>query len=337
MFTNFLAETFDILYIYEPRQIDPNHKYEEVALCISKLREIKKFVVFKPDLTIPPQTYVDPKQSAEEDIFFFNYFHPSLLAKLDDMDHRAMKEAMESHLNPIKINLFPYLVKYYYLFFSATKEASLQTQLNQLEEGPKTSVKKPTHARHTSLASLISLRDDNAKTINKSWQNFSSLSISKVVNLNRMFGKPPISNRRAYNKSMGMIQEVTNNLAHCTPKFGFDRNFALKLEKERVSWDAINSQQEQSENVVDLMRKSSTVIHQGPSSDTKPEIVKKVLQKLESDDFVFKQNPRKKSVANNIKLNNGLMRAKQTQINEVDEFALEEAEKVSVLFLKKII
>ncbi len=326
MFTNFLAETFDILYIYEPRQIDPNHKYEEVALFISKLREIKKFVVFKPDLTTPPQTYVDPKQSAEENIVFFNYLHPSLLAKLNDMDHRAMKEAMESHLNPIKIDLFPYLVKYYYLFFSAIKEDSL------LEEGPKPSVKKPTHARHTSLASLISLKDDNTKTINKSWQNFSSLSISKVVNLNRMFGKPQISNRRAYNKSMGMIQEITNNLAHCTPKFGFDRNFPLnssvKLEKDRISWDTVNSQ---SENVIDLMRKSSTVIHQGPSSDTKPEIVKKVLQKLESDDFVFKPNPRKKSVANNIKLNNGLMRAKQTQISEVDEFALEDAEKVSFL------
>jgi len=329
MFTNFLAETFDILYIYEPRQINPNHKCEEVALFISKIREIKKFVIFKPDLTIPPQTLVDPKSDQGDQIVFFNCFHPSLLAKLNDMDHRAMKEALGNYLNPVKISLFPYLVKYYYLFFSANKDINLSAsiQFSQTEEGLKPGMKKPTHARHTSLASLISLKDNNTKTINKSWQNFSSLSLSKVVNLNRMFGKPNITNRRAYNKSMGIIQEVTNNLAHCTPKFGFDRNFGSnpsRYDKGKLGWDSVNDPQDQNDDIE--MRKGSTIIH-SESNDTKPEIVKKVLQKLESDDFVFKPNPRKKSVSN-IKLNNGLLRAKQTQINETDEFALEEAEKV---------
>lgn len=325
MFASFLAESFDITHVFEPCDGElHSHNFEGVCVFIKQLKEIVNLTHSHPEIF---QEKDDP--DSETPAVFLNIFHPLVISKINALNNIDIKQALAMCSNPVKVDLYPYVVKYYYQFFYAVKNQNPQEPAYQQELK-----KRNHHARHTSLASLVSIpiRTDDYRTLNKSCQHFSTLKKEKIVNLNKMFENISAtpSSRRGHHKSMA-LQGFSNNLSQNVLKDNFSDRMA-NFQNRGEDQEPIKKQKIEQENVEleglsfeELARKGSTVIH---SPESKPEIVKRVIQKLESEDFVFKPNPRKKSAVFLKPVTS--LQPKPTQIKEEDEFIFEEMEKVRI-------
>jgi len=314
MFTNFLAEAFDILHIYElPNQSSPaNYKSSGAYRFIEQLKGIEEFIKSQAE---PLQEEI---QSLSQSSLFFDMYHPQILNKVEVSNEKSMKETVASFNNPIRIDLLQYLIKYYYQFFYKKSESpQISSKCDLLP-----SSKRTFHSRHASLASLISIKQDDAKTLNKCWQNSSVLNKTKIVNLNKMFGMsyPPV---KMFDISREQ-KDIINTFITSTLPFN-SRNPSQRTESEISKDDQAkkkNPFQDQTEEKI-----IPAISNQVPSKQ-KPEILKQVIQKLESDDFVFKPHHTRKKSESTSKLVKGI-NSRNGQINEIDEFFFDKAKKVS--------
>ena len=345
MFTNFLGDTFDIIYIHEPSEKGfCGQKSQEIYTFIQQIREIEKYTKSRSGST---RSF---HEGADVTSVFFPVLRQDVINKIEAMDKIPVKLAMERYNDPIMVDLYSYLIKYYYQVLykktpSHPNNGALQINTrNMTNHQTNTSLQinqmKPTHGRQVSLAQMISLPSNDVNDLNKSSYSSNTLNKSNVIDLNKKLEvADPSPGRRNLHKSFELTHGLFNALSQSnqsSPKqvdlllkkksvtFDLNNEAGLKSDRSHRS-DAASENELYSFEESSISRKSSTVSFAETEKST--DIVKRVLQKLESDDFVFKPNKRKSTAKPKFSIN--IKNAKPITINESDEFAFEENEKVT--------
>jgi len=154
MFTTFIEESFELVYycdvVMKKKWTDFK---DEVSAFIRSLRELNNL----------------NNEPLKTSTGFIDVLNPKALSLLDSINGPQIRNSTQMYFSPEKIDLFPYLVKYYY-------------KLNK--EKLNSSKKAGHHSRNTSL------RQYNQKEVavmNKQIQMFPKLNREKIMDLKNIF------------------------------------------------------------------------------------------------------------------------------------------------------
>ena len=247
------------------------------------------------------------KNSADDSVTntFYPIFHPTITNRIKDLNSIPVNCALIRYKNPAKIDLLPYFVKYYYCVFHAKKTSN---HLNN--DVPSNAPRKGRHSRNISFADIITIKSDDAKCINQRCQYFKTLNKSTVFNLDQMFEKPASSPRRCSFRSVDVVPSLMTDL-----RGSKKMKTTLHPEKRSVTFTpgfasiGSNKRQRSLKPITDENRidnrgqgKISSLLVLPNVPETKPEIVKRVIQKLETEEFTFKpQSKRRPALASKMK------------------------------------
>ena len=177
MFANFIEESFLIINTCDySKKSTWEEQVDEISTFLKQLKHLSSRL--SPEI-LQNKTYL-------------NILNPKAISQVDSLNSHPIQQATQRYLLPEKIDLFPYLVKYYYRFF-LEKKMSSGTKSHQ----PSSHRLQPLQHLHYSVSPNPTSRYNNspvnettstkeAMALNKSTQCFPPLNKSRIVNLNEI-------------------------------------------------------------------------------------------------------------------------------------------------------
>ena len=219
MFINMIEESYKLIYSDRNATQSAPTSYgiennEEISFFIEQLKTVK--AIYNSDPQFP---VTDAK--------FFNVLHPSLVASLKEVNDEFIKKGIKSYNSPQSIDLFPYLIKYYFKFFLSQKDRFklLSSPLNF-------------KASDSTYDPQKSLQYSEHSVYNKSIQLYEPLDKTRIIDLKRVFvPSPPPKIRIDLSKSspVSFKQRRDEEFSESTAPSNQGNSSTLKVREKRFS------------------------------------------------------------------------------------------------------
>jgi len=249
MFAKFVEDSYLIINLCDQsKKGNWEDQVDEISAFLKQLKLLKS--KFFPEIFLN-DTYLQ-------------LFHPKSVSQIDLLNGAPIQQATQRYFAPEKIDLLPYLIKYYYRFFadkkSGLKLANLNSPhiLNSLSSG---NVGKASSSP-VNKSSFANISAQETMALNKSFQSFPPLNKSRLVDLKAIFtddfifGRESASSARAHIPKFPIFSEPKPIYKHSDTQ-----NEVIQLMEAQKAHSTMPLAEPPINNPTNLLRKSNYFLY----------------------------------------------------------------------------
>ena len=183
MFTNFIEESYLIVNLCEhTRQSAWEEEIDEVSTFLYQLKQLRS------------------KLSSEvlTNNSHINILHPKAISQIDILNGKSITQATQRYYTPEKIDLLPYLIKYYYKFFLERDQTKVSNKSSHYYQNlPLQRGLSPIHPIKSKESAPNDTTSSNKETLsmNLRIQTFPLLNRTRLIDLKGIFLEEPTASK----------------------------------------------------------------------------------------------------------------------------------------------